>query len=63
MQMQIEKLDLEHAHEIHNDEETDEVIQLNKEEWQEIKQRIKFDVESTNLDVVKDDEGNLIQAK
>ena len=58
--MQIEKLDLEHAHEIHNDEETIETIQHNKEEWEVIKQRIKFDVESTYIDVVKDDDGNYI---
>ena len=56
--MQAEKLDLEHAHEIHDDEETLELIQLRKEECEEYKQRIKYDSDKTNLDVVKDDEGS-----
>jgi tetratricopeptide (TPR) repeat protein len=51
------RLNFETSHEIHEDKDSSPIRKKNKEECKEIKQKIIFDEEEENLDVVKGEEG------
>lgn len=59
----VNKLDFEHAHEIHTEKETSPVARQIKEECLEIKKKIVFDEEEEYVEVVKSDEGKFYTLK